>query len=143
MWIFGIFQFQYFFSMLLLLPHCIILLIIPIGLIGPIFLGIAGITFCSLISEKHEFFTKIWIVPPYYCYKGTSINHVDSWGQGVSQMTIIFHKPYSVKVATKGVKYPQKFDHVVYGWPHMSIDLNGNEVKKLLPHKNWRGLHCI
>ena len=36
---------------------------------------------------------------------------------GVSQMTILLHKPYLAKVTTKGgVKNAQKkFDHVVYG----------------------------
>ena len=51
---------------------------------------------------------------------GTSINHMDSWeGRGVSQMTILLHKPYLVKVTTKGkgVQNTQKIDHVVYGWP--------------------------
>ena len=32
-------------------------------------------------------------------------------GWGVSQMTILLHKPYLVKVS----KNTQKFDHVVYG----------------------------
>ena len=34
--------------------------------------------------------------------KGTSINHVNSWGGGVSQMTILLHKPYLIKVTTNG-----------------------------------------
>ena len=38
--------------------------------------------------------------------------------RGVSQMTILLHKPYYVKVTTKGegggVKYTQKFDNLVY-----------------------------
>ena len=36
-------------------------------------------------------------------------------------MTILWHKPYLVKVTTiwgRGVKFTQNFDHVVYGWPH-------------------------
>ena len=40
-------------------------------------------------------------------------------GKVVSQMTIFLHKPYLVKVITKGgegVKNTQKFDHVVYGF---------------------------
>ena len=34
-------------------------------------------------------------------------------------MTILLHKPYLIKVTTKGegVKNTQKIDHVVYGWP--------------------------
>ena len=38
-------------------------------------------------------------------------------GGGVSQITFLLHKPYLVKVTTKGegVKNTQKFDHVVYG----------------------------
>ena len=34
-------------------------------------------------------------------------------------MTILLHKPYLVKVITKGGggQNAQKFDHVVYGWP--------------------------
>ena len=41
-------------------------------------------------------------------------------GRVVSQMIILLHKPYLVKVTTKGrggVKNTQNFDHVVYGWP--------------------------
>ena len=34
--------------------------------------------------------------------KGSYINHVDSLGEGVSQMNILLHKPYLVKVTTKG-----------------------------------------
>ena len=36
-------------------------------------------------------------------------------GRGVSQMTILLHKPYLVKVTMKGVKNIQKIDHGVYG----------------------------
>ena len=38
---------------------------------------------------------------------GASINHVDCWGGrelALSKMTILLHKPYFVKVSTKGVK---------------------------------------
>ena len=40
-------------------------------------------------------------------------------GDGVSQMTTLLHKPYSVKVSTKEwwVNDTQKSVHVVYGWP--------------------------
>ena len=42
-------------------------------------------------------------------------------GRGFSLMTILLHKPYLVKVTTKGggggSKISKKFDHVVYGWP--------------------------
>ena len=37
-----------------------------------------------------------------YLYQGASINHVDSWGGGVSKMTTLLHKPYLVKISTKG-----------------------------------------
>ena len=48
--------------------------------------------------------------------KGSYINHVDSEGEGIIQMTIL---QFLVKVTTmgKGVKNTQKFDHMVYGWP--------------------------
>ena len=39
--------------------------------------------------------------------KGASINHMDSWGEpgeGVSQMTILLHKPYFVKMSMNGKK---------------------------------------
>ena len=49
---------------------------------------------------------------------GASINHVDSWGGGGSQMTILLHKSYLVKMPTKAGRgqNTQKFEHVVYGW---------------------------
>ena len=40
---------------------------------------------------------------------------MDNCGGGVSQTTILSHKPYLVN--KEGVKNTQKFDHVVYGWP--------------------------
>ena len=50
--------------------------------------------------------------------KGVTINHVDSLGEGVSQISILLHKAYLVKVPRKeegGGQNIQKFDHVVYG----------------------------
>ena len=54
-------------------------------------------------------------------YMEASISHMDSWGGGGSQITILLHKPYLVYISEyyEGgeVKIAQKFDHVVYGWP--------------------------
>ena len=39
-------------------------------------------------------------------------------GMGVNQMTTLLHKPYLLKVSTKGGgKIPKKCVHVVYRWP--------------------------
>ena len=54
-------------------------------------------------------------------------------GEGISQMTILLHKLYLVKVTTKGergVKNIQNFDHMVYGWPPMW------NINKFLPIQN-------
>ena len=52
------------------------------------------------------------------CFKGPFINHVDmAGGEGVYQMSILLHKPYQVKLSTKGgggQKYPKKTVHMVY-----------------------------
>ena len=39
-------------------------------------------------------------------------------GEGVSQINILLHKSYFVKVITQGegARNIQKFDHLVYGW---------------------------
>ena len=58
--------------------------------------------------------------------KGASINHVDmEGGRGVSQMSMLLHKPYLVKWSTKGegVTNIQKTVHMVYGCPHTSPSL--------------------
>ena len=72
----------------------------------------------------------------------TFINHMDSWREGeASQMTILLHKPYLVKVSTKGggvVKNTQKFDHVVYGWPLWRITKLVNRfVIKAFQRNRW------
>ena len=40
-------------------------------------------------------------------------------GEGGYQMSILLHKPYFVKLSTKGegIKNVQKTVHMVYGWP--------------------------
>ena len=79
---------------------------------------------------QFEMGDSVWIVLSYFMYRHFVIfrqidqhsirgNHKPR-GQlrgGVGQRTILLHKPYLVKVTTKGVKNTQKFDHVVYGWP--------------------------
>ena len=49
---------------------------------------------------------------------GTFINHVDRRG-GVSQITILFHKPYLVQVTTKGEGGQRviNIQHGIYEWP--------------------------
>ena len=50
--------------------------------------------------------------------KGTYINHVDSWGGGVGQMTILLHKPYLVFKSDHegggGVKIPKNWPRVLW-----------------------------
>ena len=70
-------------------------------------------------QNRHLFFVlaKIFKAAGKHAW-GSFINYVDSSGGGVSQMTILLHKPYLVKVSTKGAgrgKNTQNFDHMVYG----------------------------
>ena len=60
-------------------------------------------------------------------------------GGGISQMTILLRKPYLVKATTRGrgSKIPQKFDHVVYGWPLMQT--SSKEEIFLINSGFWRG----
>ena len=75
----------------------------------------ASISQYKEISDTHLRILKIELRK--LC-EGASINHVDGWGEGVSKMFTLLHNSHLVLVSTKeggGVKYTQKFVHIVYG----------------------------
>ena len=89
------------------------------------------------LNSGRSFYTKTISIIHIFVSLITSVN--DPWGdiykprgqlrvRGVSQLTILLHRPYLIKVTTKevgGSQNNQKFDHVVYGWP-LNSDLCKN-----------------
>ena len=63
-------------------------------------------------------------------------------GRGVSQMSMLLHKPYFVKWSTRGVKNLQKTVHMIYGCPLIRIakidDFTPNVVKIKISRHLWK-----
>ena len=73
---------------------------------------------------------------------GTSINHVDMEGEGVSQMSILLHtKPYYIKWSTKGKggsKKVQKLSTWFMNGPILDMNMSCGDLGKFRDYGFWQ-----